>query len=223
MTDPQNDAGSDAESDAEGIADPPGEASGFAKHWWLNIVRGTAALLLGIGLLLPVEIIFESESLQDILFQFIAIYLLFSGVMSLIWGFSNRKRTGIWLVAGVLGVVGGIAFLLRSFLESQLSTDSLTLIFGLIMLLAGFIHLLGGFRLGQRYGRRWSLGHEFLGVVEIVIGLLVLISIYTPVENLKIILSFWGILAGIGLLADGFRMRKLINSQKQTQAEKPPN
>jgi len=75
-------------------------------------------------------------------------------------------------------------------------------------LLTGLIHLLGGFRLGQKFGRRWSWGHEFLGLVEIVIAVLVLLSLFVTVENLRILLSFWGVIAGVGLLADGLRMRE---------------
>ncbi len=190
--------------------EPSGEVQAFTvKYWWLNFVRGVAALALGIGLLIPFEVITDADHLQAILFQFIGIYLLFSGVMSLVWGISNHRRFGLWLLAGTLGLVGGIAFLLRSVLEIHLNSDGLTAIFGLIMLLAGAIHLLGGFRLGQVYGRRWSWGHEFLGLVELVIGLLVLVSLFIPVNNLRIMLSFWGLVAGIGLLADGVRMYRL--------------
>jgi uncharacterized membrane protein HdeD (DUF308 family) len=199
-----------------------GEVQSFTiKYWWLNFVRGIVALMLGLGLLLPVEVILEADNLQDILFQFIGIYLLLSGIMSLVWGLSNNRRFGLWIVAAVLGLVGGIAFFLRSFLEGYFSATVLTVIFGLIMLLAGLIHLLGGFRLGKAYGRRWSWGHEFLGLVEIGIGILLLISIVVTVENLRIILSFWGLVAGIGLIADGIRMRRLKKTAPTTALNDP--
>ena len=199
-------------------SEPPAKDQGFAKYWWLNFVRGTAALLLGIGLLLPVELFLNTDLVQNMLFQFIGIYLLLSGIMSLIWGFSNRRRLGLWILAGVLGLVGGIAFFLRPTLEGYLSASTITIIFALIMLLAGLIHILGGYRLGEVYGRRWFRGHFFLGLVEIGIGLLILVSIFIPVENLRIILSFWGIVAGIGLTAEGLRMRKQKKTQKESQA-----
>jgi uncharacterized membrane protein HdeD (DUF308 family) len=199
-----------------------GQVQSFTiKYWWLNFVRGIAALLLGLGLLLPVEVIFEADNLQGILFQFIGIYLLLSGIMSLVWGLSNRRRFGLWILAAVLGLVGGIAFILRSFLEGYFSATVLTVIFGLIMLLAGLIHLLGGFRLGKAYGRRWSWGHEFLGLVEIAIGFLLLASIAVEVEHLRIILSFWGLVAGIGLIADGVRMRRLKKTAPTTALSDP--
>lgn len=47
-------------------------------------MRGVAALALGLALLLPVELILKVDQVQTLLFQFIGIYLLFIGVMSLI-------------------------------------------------------------------------------------------------------------------------------------------
>jgi len=198
--------------------EPPGEVQTFTtKYWWLNIVRGVAALLIGIALLLPAEVLLKVDQVQSLLFQFIGIYLLVSGIMSLIWGFSNRRRLGLWILAGALGLAGGIAFLRRSTLEGYLSASVLAIIFGLIMLLTGLIHILGGFQLGEFYGRRWLRGHFFLGLVEIVIGLLIFVSIFIPVENLRIILSLWGLVAGIGLLADGVRMRRLKSTLEDSQ------
>jgi uncharacterized membrane protein HdeD (DUF308 family) len=191
----------------------PGEVHDFIRFWWLNIVRGAAAFLMGIGLLIPVELFLEADRLQGILFQFVGIYLLLSGVMSLIWGFSNRRRLGLWILAGFLGLTGGIAFFLRPTLEGFLSISVLTIIFGSIMLLTGIIHVLGGFRLGETYGRRWTRGHMSLGLVEIVIGLLIFVSIFVPVENLRIILSFWGLIAGVGLIAEGLGSRKRVKAQ----------
>ena len=65
--------------------EPPGEVQSFTtKYWWLNCVRGVAPLALGLALLLPVELILKVDQVQTLLFQFIGIYLLFIGVMSLI-------------------------------------------------------------------------------------------------------------------------------------------
>lgn len=189
----------------------------MAKYWWLNVVRGTVALLIGLGLLLPVELLLKSDQLQGILFQFMAIYLLLSGLMSLIWGFSNRRRLGLWIFAGALGIIGGILFFLRSFLEGYVAADFLTIIFGLIMVLAGIMHIVGGFRLGEEYGRRFAGGHAFLGLVEIAIGLLLFVSTVVPLENLRIMLSIWGFVAGIGLIAEGLAMRRATNATESLQ------
>ena len=65
--------------------EPPGEVQSFTtRYWWLNFIRGVAALVLRLALLLPVELILKVDQVQTLLFQFIGIYLLFNRVMSLI-------------------------------------------------------------------------------------------------------------------------------------------
>jgi uncharacterized membrane protein HdeD (DUF308 family) len=193
----------------------PGESQPMAKYWWLNTIRGAAALLLGLGLLLSLELVVESEQLQGMVVQFMGIYLFFSGVMSFIWGFSKRRKLGLWIVAGVLGLSGGITFILIPYVERQLSTDILLAVVGVIMLLIGLIHILGGFRLSEAMGRRWASSHFFLGLVEIALGVLALASIFVTVDNLRFLLSFWGIIAGTGLILDGRRMRRAGHQNKE--------
>jgi uncharacterized membrane protein HdeD (DUF308 family) len=180
----------------------------MAKYWWLNLIRGVAALLLGILLLAGLELFVERDALRLALLQFIGIYLLISGIMSLIWGFTVRKRFGLWIFAGIIGVVGGVAYLIRPFVEGGLSYASLAIILGLIILLTGLIHIFGGFKTGSEISRKWGWEHILLGAVEIGIGLLVMLSTIVPVNVLVTALSFWGFIAGIGLISDAFRLRR---------------
>jgi len=184
----------------------------MVKYWWLNLIRGAAALLLGVTLLAGLELFVERDALRLALLQFIGIYLLISGIMSFIWGFSVRKRFGLWVFAGIIGVVGGVAYLLRPFIEGVLSYASLAIILGLIILLTGLIHIFGGFKTGSEVSRKWGWEHILLGVIEIGIGLLVIVSIFVPVNVLVTALSMWGFIAGISLISDAFRLRRLAKS-----------
>lgn len=185
------------------------------RYWWLNLIRGAAALLLGITLFAGLELFVERDALRLSLLQFIGIYLLISGIMSLIWGFSVRKRFGLWIFAGFIGVVGGAAYLLRPFIEGKLSYATLAFILGLIIFLTGLIHLFGGFKTGSEISRKWGWEHIILGAVEIGIGLLVMASIFVPVYVLVTALSFWGLIAGIGLISDAFRLRRQVKSRPE--------
>lgn len=59
--------GAKTDSQVIGVGRPV-EGQDFTRFWWLNLVRGVAALSLGIGLLLPVEVIFKVDHVQDLLF-----------------------------------------------------------------------------------------------------------------------------------------------------------
>ena len=77
------------------------------RMWWLNFIRGIVALIVGIIILL-------AGLLGGSLFvNFLAVFWLTSGVISLQWGLSVHQRKGLWLVAGIVGIVVGVALLLR--------------------------------------------------------------------------------------------------------------
>jgi len=180
----------------------------LAKYWWINLVRGAAALFLSLGLILGFGLALDDATLKSMLSQFIGIYLIGSGIMSLIWGFSNRKRLGLWFAAGALGLLGGVAFIVRPFIDDFLSSTLLTAILGVVIVLTGVVHILGGFRTGDEYGRKWAWEHFFLGLIEIGMGLVILASPILTVQVSALALSAWGLIAGIGLIADAFRLRR---------------
>lgn len=180
----------------------------LVKYWWINLVRGVAALFLGLGLILSLGLALDDATLKSMLSQFIGIYLLGSGIMSLIWGFSNRKRWGLWFAAGALGLLGGVAFIVRPFIDGFLSSTLLTAILGIVIVLTGMVHMLGGFRTGDQYGRKWAWEHFFLGLIEIGMGLVILVSPFFTAQTSGVALSIWGVIAGMGLILDAIRLRR---------------
>jgi uncharacterized membrane protein HdeD (DUF308 family) len=181
----------------------------LVKYWWINLVRGAAALFLGLGLILGLGLALDDATLKSMLAQFIGIYLLGSGIMSLIWGFSNRKRWGLWFAAGALGLLGGVAFIVRPFIDGFLSSTFLTVILGVVIVLTGVVHILGGFRTGDEYGHKWAWEHFLLGLIEIGMGLVILVSPLFTAQTSRIALSIWGVIAGIGLISDAIRLRRM--------------
>ena len=180
----------------------------LAKYWWINLVRGAAALFLGLGLILGLGLALDEATLRSMLSQFIGIYLLGSGIMSFVWGFSNRKRWGLWFAAGTLGLLGGLAFIARPSIDGFLSPTVLAVILGTIIVLTGVVHILGGFRTEDRYGRKWAWEHFFLGLIEIGMGLVILASPILTVQVSALALSAWGLIAGFGLIADAIQLRR---------------
>jgi uncharacterized membrane protein HdeD (DUF308 family) len=182
------------------------KANPMAKMWWLNFVRGGAALLLGLGLLLELELVTDTERLRGMLIQFLGIYMLASGLMSLAYGRSNRKGLGLWLAAGILGIFAGLLFLFRPSGEQVLEASAFLIILGVVMAFTGLIHIFGGFRLSERLGRRWTYSHVFLGILELILAVFIFLLPSIPLRATGIVLGIWGLVAGIGLLLDGYRM-----------------
>lgn len=165
--------------------------------------------MLGLGLILGLGLALDEAALKSLLSTFIGIYLLGSGIMSFIWGYSNRKRRGLWLLAGTLGLIGGLTFIVWPLTENVLAPNLPTAIFGIVIVLTGVVHMLGGYRVGEKYGRKWVWQHFFLGLIEIGMGLVIMASPAVTAQASGFVMSIWGLMAGMGLIADAVRLRRI--------------
>src|SRR3990170_2441695 len=78
------------------------------RFWWVSMLRGGLALLLGIGALI-------SGASQPALVNFIALYWLLGGLLTARWAFGVRWKAGsrIGLAAGALAIGTGLVLLAR--------------------------------------------------------------------------------------------------------------
>jgi uncharacterized membrane protein HdeD (DUF308 family) len=138
------------------------------RLWWLNLIRGIVALIVGI-------LILGWPTIGSTLFvNFLAIFWLTSGLMSLQWGVSMHQRRGLWLVAGIVGTLVGAALLLRFVYQRYLDPAQAVRILGALALFVGLINILGGFRTPEMT-REQSIGRLLLGVFEVGLGVLLII------------------------------------------------
>jgi len=170
------------------------------RLWWLNLVRGIVALIVGI-LILGWPNIGRSAFVN-----FLAVFWLASGLMSLQWGFSVHQKKGLWIVAGIAGTVVGSALLLRFFYQRYLDPGMAIRILGTLALFVGLINIFGGFRTPDTT-REQSLGRLLLGLFEIGLGLLLIIlDALGPLS--KLLAGGWAFIGGIVLIIQAFQMRK---------------
>ena len=77
---------------------------------------------------------------------------------------------------------------------------------GFIMLLTGLLHVFGGFRT-DNLSRSVTWGSFILGIFEIILGALLIITTvgFSPIIHLAI--SIWAFIGGFIILADAWRLR----------------
>jgi uncharacterized membrane protein HdeD (DUF308 family) len=181
----------------DGVKKPPG------KYWWITLARGVFALALGLGLLLPY---IDSKSS---LLNFMAMYWLFSGISSISWGLRGARRKGLWFVAGIMGITGGSVILLRPRTAPIIAPEVFPIMFGVIAVLTGLVHIFGGFQTSQNEGREWTLSSFLLGITEIGLGVLVLVSPENPHRAVIWIAAAWATVGGAGLILLSIRQLRL--------------
>ena len=171
------------------------------RLWWLNLIRGIVALMVGV-------LIFAWPDVGGKFFvNFLAIFWLVSGVMVLQWGFAMHQKRGLWLVAGIVGIVVGAALLLRYFYQRYFDPAQAVRILGALALFVGLINLFGGFRT-PNMTREEGIGRVILGIFEVGLGvLLITIDALGPVS--KLLAGGWAFLGGILLILQAVQMHRV--------------
>ena len=193
----------------DGVKKPRG------KFWWLTLARGVFALALGIGLLLPYV-----DSRNNLL-NFMAMYWLFSGISSISWGIRGAKRKGLWFVAGIMGVVGGSVILLRPRTAPIIAPEAFPILFGVIAVLTGLLHIFGGFQTSHNQGREWTLSSFLLGITEIGLGVLILVSPENPHRAVIWVAAAWATVGGAGLILISIRQLRLYRDHFSEEKSNP--
>ena len=178
------------------------EAVGAAvRYWWISVLRGGLALLLGIGALI-------SGASDQLLVNYIALYWLLGGLLTIRWALGVRWRAGsrLGLAAGLLATAMGLVLMARHRLEDIVSPEALIGAVAVTTVATGCLRIVGAFEVEERTGHRWTIGGMILGSVEVVLGVILFLVRNTQGSTVRLTIGIWGLVAGSLLLAQGFRM-----------------
>ena len=171
------------------------------------MVRGAFAILLGLALFLV------PDKSRPMLVNFMGIYWLVSGIVSLRWGTATRPIRRLAIIAGVIGVLAGLIVIIRLLLVGFVGEELIFNLIGFIMLLTGLLHVFGGFRT-DNLSRSVTWGSILLGIFEIILGALLIITTvgFSPIIHLAI--SIWAFIGGFIILADAYRLRAMLRQME---------
>jgi uncharacterized membrane protein HdeD (DUF308 family) len=182
--------------------------------FWITLARGMLAIVLGVALL------FWPDKARPMLVNFMGMFWLVSGIVSLRWGVHGERARGLSLLAGATGVLAGIGMLSRRFTTGMVGEDVLISVVGLIILLTGLMHIIGGFRTGPvethlfSQKRRWSWTAFLLGLFEIVLGVMLVIEPMGRGPLVYFAASVWALVGGFILIGNAVRLRRLRQAQR---------
>lgn len=163
--------------------------------WWLFLLQGIAGTLLGLML-----ITYPGASLVALV-TFVGFYWLFTGIMALVRIFVDSSVPWIWsLVIGIVGILAGILVLRHPVLAALTVPATIVIVLGLQGIIMGVLEIVGGFK----GGGSWSF---FIGVIDIVIGVLLLGSPLTAALAVPLVFGVLMLIQGLGLIVLAFRAR----------------
>jgi uncharacterized membrane protein HdeD (DUF308 family) len=168
--------------------------------FWVTLFRGLLAAFLGLALII------QPDKARPLLVNFMGMFWLASGIMSLRWGGFGLRAKRLSMAAGVVGILAGALVLSRDLARGLLDETLVISILAGVMILTGIIHAVGGFRT-EDAGRRWSWTSLILGIFEIVLGVLLLVSPLDPGPFVYLAAVIWAFVGSFMLLGDALRQR----------------
>jgi uncharacterized membrane protein HdeD (DUF308 family) len=160
--------------------------------FWVTLIRGILALVLGIALIV------QPDKARPFLVNFMGMFWLAGGLVGLradVNGSGGRR----WMrIAGIIGVVTGLIVVLRHSLTGAISELNVFYLLGAVILLTGLMHVIFGFPSASGGQRSWT--SIILGLFEIVLAILVLVTplVYSPLLYWTI--TLWAFLGGFLLI-----------------------
>jgi uncharacterized membrane protein HdeD (DUF308 family) len=163
---------------------------GVAIPWWLVLLEGIAAVIIGLFLLAApgITLLF--------LVQVTGFFWLIGGI------FVDKSLWGWKLIAGILGILAGIVVLQHPLWSTLLLPAVYVIILGILGIISGGASLVMAFR-----GGGWGMGT--LGVLSIVLGIVLLLNpLYIGIAVLPFVLGAFSLVGGILAIVLAFVTRK---------------
>jgi len=169
---------------------------------WMLMLRGIAALLLGV-----LALAWPDLTLIGLVALF-AVFALFTGGASIVAALKSRRVDRRWwlpLLLGVVSVVAGIAALVYP----GLTTLALALVMGANAIVTGALDIAIAMRLGRVVRRGWLMALS--GIVSVLFGLLVFAFPGAGALAMVWLIAFYALATGALLLGLGWHLRRIAH------------
>jgi len=168
------------------------------------VARGTVALALGITLL-------SAGANLSRLTTFIAAYWIVAALLTLHWVVTHRvlPHRRLTFVAGSIALIAGATVVLRSVIHALVGEGLVLDLLGASAIAIGTLRLSGTIhddQLARDHPRR---RYRFVvGALEVVLGVALLLADEGATDQIRVVLSVWGLCTGTFLLLDAFMLRR---------------
>jgi len=187
--------------------------------FWISMLRGFFAIILGLIL------IFNPEKSRVMLFNFMGLFWLTSGIILLrhanvALGEQSDRMLGrrTTLALGLIAILTGLLVISRSLTRDLVGEVVFFELLGGVILLTGVLHLFGEFRIGRVLKGKRTTAQKILAIFEIVLGAMLIIS---PLDQGPIVYwaaTIWALVGGGLIIADALRQRARASQEPAVEA-----
>jgi uncharacterized membrane protein HdeD (DUF308 family) len=174
----------------------------LANNWWSLVIRGVAAILLGI-----LAFAAPGITLTALVFLFAA-YALVNGVMSLAGALraaGAQQRWGSLLLEGIVGILAAVV----TVVWPAITVLSFVYVVSAWAVITGAMEIAAAIRLRKHIHGEWLL--VLAGVISVLFGGLLAVMPIAGAVVLALWVGVYAIVFGVTLVALGFRLRSWLH------------
>lgn len=164
--------------------------------WWIVLLEGIAAVILGILLITDPGLTLVSLTV------FLGVYWLIGGIFDLVRMFMDHSQWGWRLASGLLGILAGLLVVRNPLWAALLVPVTLVWVLAAVGIVIGVLEIVRAFR-----GSGWSAG--IFGLLSLGLGLVLLAgNILATTAILIFAAAGFAIVGGIAAIVFSFFLRK---------------
>jgi uncharacterized membrane protein HdeD (DUF308 family) len=172
----------------------PSQAQEKLVPWWLLLLQGCAALLMGLLLLT------SPVGTTLFLIQFLGWYWLINGIFAIVGIFLDSSLWGWKLLSGVIGILAGLAIINHPLWSAVLVPTTLVWIMGVFGLVIGCSMIIQALR-GA------GAGTGILGALSCILGVLLLARPVAAALSMPWVFAIFAIAGGTATIIMAFRIK----------------
>lgn len=172
--------------------------------WWIVLIKGIAAIILGLLLLTNTKI-----TLTAIIIV-LGLYLIVSGILDIVHIFTAKEETQhkwLVLIGGIIEIIVGFIVFIEPIYATTFFTALSVYFVAFASLFVGLIAIIRGIQLRKHIDNEWAL--IIGGALLIIYGGLLLINPFISAVALAWAIGIASIVGGILMIVFSFRLRKL--------------
>lgn len=189
----------EAHRERTSFVDQPHDTSGHGTL--ITLLRGLLAIGLGLSLF------FVPDRTGAMLGNFMGLFWLTTGLVSLRGDPVIPQRRLARAIALVV-IFTGLLMLSRKFVDRWMEWGSIVNAVGAVIILTGVLHMVGGVQIGEGRGYARTRLSVLLGVFEVVLGALLILSPTGRGEVIHLVAAVWALIGGALLIGDALLRRR---------------
>lgn len=184
----------------------------MGRNWWMLLVRGIAAVLFGIAVL-----VWPGIALTVLVLLWGA-YALVDGGFAIVMGVQGRTHYRDWWVTVLEGVVSMIAGVV-ALMWPGVTAVALLYVVAAWAIITGLLEIVAAIQLRKEINGEFWLGLS--GVLSVALGVLLAVYPGAGMVSLLWLFGIYAIVFGVALIILSFRVRGFVQGHSEQQQARP--